>query len=132
MLNFPFLKKLKRRKIQFAFKEDIEPHEILLDSLARKKEKEFGLSEKKFEIPLLRKIIQGFFLFCFLLICFLFFKIKGGAQIELCSRFICVEELRLLFSQFYSLRNLSGTEIFKATGTIFLIVPKKYQLILKH
>ena len=92
MLNFPFLKKLKRRKIQFAFKEDIEPHEILLDSLARKKEKEFGLSEKKFEIPLLRKIIQGFFLFCFLLVCFLFFKtfqlqiIKGKEYTQLAER----------------------------------------------
>ena len=54
--------------------EDIEPHEILIDSLAKKKEKELGLSEKRFEVPLLKKILQGFFFFCFLVILGLFFK----------------------------------------------------------
>jgi len=57
-----------------GFKEDIEPHEILLDSLAQKQEKQAGLSEKKFEVPLLRKILQGFFISCFLIILLLFFK----------------------------------------------------------
>src|SRR4030042_6911889 len=54
--------------------EDIEPHEVLLDSLAKKKEKELGISEKKFEVPLLKKILQGFFVFCILLILGLFLK----------------------------------------------------------
>lgn len=74
MLDFLSLKRFKRNRIQFTFKEDIEPHEILLDSLAEKKEKQFGLSEKKFEIPLLRKIIQGFFISCLFIILFLLFK----------------------------------------------------------
>jgi hypothetical protein len=52
--------------------EDIEPHEILLDSLAKKKEEEWGISGKKIEVPLYRKILQGFFVFCFLLILVLF------------------------------------------------------------
>jgi penicillin-binding protein 2 len=52
--------------------EDIEPHEILLDSLAKKKEAELGISERKLEVPLLRKILQVFFLFSFLLVLALF------------------------------------------------------------
>lgn len=52
--------------------EDIEPHEIILDSLAKKKEKELGISEQKFEVPLLRRILQGFFFFSFLIILLLF------------------------------------------------------------
>ncbi len=74
MLDFLPLKRFKKNTIQIAFKEDIEPHEILLDSLAEKEEKQFGLSEKKFEVPLLKKIIQGLFIFCFLAISLLLFK----------------------------------------------------------
>ncbi|MDP1538959.1 MAG: penicillin-binding transpeptidase domain-containing protein [bacterium] len=74
MLDFPLFKKFKNKTVQLAFREDIEPHEILLDSLAEKKEKQFGFSEKKFEVPLLKKIIQGFFVFCFFIILILLFK----------------------------------------------------------
>jgi len=74
MLDFLSLKRFRRNRIQFAFKEDIEPHEILLDSLAEKEEKQFGLSEKKFEIPILRKIIQGFFISSLFIILFLLFE----------------------------------------------------------
>jgi penicillin-binding protein 2 len=92
MLGFPSLKKFRRNNIRFAFKEDIEPHEILLDSLAEKEEKQLGLSEKKFEVPLLKKIIQGFFVFCFLIISFLLFKtfqlqvVEGKDLIQLAER----------------------------------------------
>ncbi len=65
-------KKDKTRRVQLAFREDVEPHEILLDSLASKKEEELGFSEKKIEVPLLRKIIYAFFFFCFLSLLFLF------------------------------------------------------------
>jgi len=41
----------KNKKIKFDFKNDIEPHEVLLDSLAKKREAELGLSEKKLEVP---------------------------------------------------------------------------------
>lgn len=51
---------------------DIEPHEIFLDSLAQRKEREIGVSEKKFEIPLMRKTLRIFWFFCFLLIFILF------------------------------------------------------------
>jgi penicillin-binding protein 2 len=54
--------------------EDIEPHEIILDNLAKKKEAEMGISEKKFEVPLLKKILQAFFFFSCLIILALFVK----------------------------------------------------------
>jgi penicillin-binding protein 2 len=84
MLDFLFFKKNKTffrslfrsgdEKIRSASRRYVEPHEILLDSLAEKKERDLVLSEKKFEVPLLRKIIQIFFVFCFFLLLFLLFK----------------------------------------------------------
>jgi len=65
------LKKPKRKKI---FSDDIEPHEILLDKLAKKKDEDSGDREKKFEVPLLRIILQGLLVFSLLLIFFLFIK----------------------------------------------------------
>lgn len=64
----------KNRKIRFASREYVEPHEILLDSLAEKKERDLEFSEKKFEVLLLKRIIQIFFIFCFFLLFFLLFK----------------------------------------------------------
>jgi penicillin-binding protein 2 len=65
---------LRNKKIKTSSKEDIEPHEIILDSLAKRKEEELGLSEKKLEVPLLKKILQAFFIICFLIILALFAK----------------------------------------------------------
>lgn len=66
---FNFLNKEKE-----YFKKDIEPHEVLLDKMAKKKEREFGLSEKKLEIPIL-KPLRLFRLFSIILIIFLFFRL---------------------------------------------------------
>ncbi|MDD2696789.1 MAG: penicillin-binding protein 2 [Candidatus Pacebacteria bacterium] len=74
MLGFLSSKGFRASRVQTAFKEAIEPHEVLLDSLAQKQERQAGLSEKKLEVPLLRKILQGFFISCFLIILLLFFK----------------------------------------------------------
>jgi penicillin-binding protein 2 len=68
MFEFRLASELKRRKIRTRFRENIEPQETFLDSLAQKREREFGISEKKFETPLSRNILRGFFLFFFLLI----------------------------------------------------------------
>ena len=66
-------KYLKNKKID-RFKCEIEPQEILLDSLARKKEEEIGVSEKKLEFPLSQKIIQRFLIIFLILIFILFAK----------------------------------------------------------
>jgi len=62
--------------------EDIEPHEIILDNLAKNKEAEMGLTEKKLEVPLLKKILQGFFFFSCLIILVLFAKTFQLQMIE--------------------------------------------------
>ncbi|TFG35628.1 MAG: hypothetical protein E4H47_01040 [Parcubacteria group bacterium] len=74
MFNFQSSNEYKNRRIRFTSNEDIEPHHILLDSLAKKKEEEWGISEKKIEVPLYRKILQGFFIFCFLVLFVLFVR----------------------------------------------------------
>ncbi len=65
----PHLAKFKIRK----FKKEIEPQEILLDSLAQKKEKQLGLSEKRLETPLSYKILRGLW-FAFLVLMLLLFS----------------------------------------------------------
>lgn len=74
MYEFQLGKDLKNKKIRHDFRWNIEPHEVLLDSLAQKKEKESGISERKIEVPLLKRILKGFFIFCIALMSLLFVK----------------------------------------------------------
>jgi len=67
-------KYLKNKKIKTYFKEAIEPQETLLDNLAKKREEEFGISEKKFETPLSKWIFQGFLILSFLSFFILFLR----------------------------------------------------------
>jgi len=85
-------KSFKNRKVKINFKEDIEPQEIFLDSLAKKKEKELGISEKKIEVPFPKKNLQGFFIFSLILLSILFGKtlqlqfIEGKKYLALAER----------------------------------------------
>lgn len=72
MFDPPLSKLLKNKKVKISSREEIEPQEIFLDSLAKKREEELDISEKKFEVPLSRKITKGFYL-CFLLLILIFF-----------------------------------------------------------
>jgi len=71
---FSYSKKYRTKKVRFSHREEIEPHEILLDSWAKRREQEYGLSEKKFEIPIFQRNLHFFFAFCLLIIIFLFFR----------------------------------------------------------
>ncbi len=51
---------------------EIYPEEVFLDKLAKKREEEFGISEKKFEVPLSKKVLYGF-LICIFLVFLVFF-----------------------------------------------------------
>ncbi|MBU2545472.1 hypothetical protein KKC65_03440 [Patescibacteria group bacterium] len=62
------------------YKYDIEPQEVFLDELAKKKEEELGVSERKFEVPLSQKILKGLFFFILLLI-FVLFAVTFNFQI---------------------------------------------------
>ncbi|MCP6718519.1 MAG: penicillin-binding protein 2 [Patescibacteria group bacterium] len=52
------LDKLKKRK--YSRFRDIEPHEIMLDKLAKQKEEEWGVSMKRVKVPLLDKTLNMF------------------------------------------------------------------------
>lgn len=56
------------------FNPEIEPHEVLLDKLAKKREEEIGISEKKLETPIFRGNLFLFFSFLFFLVLILFFR----------------------------------------------------------
>jgi len=73
MFESQFSKEFKNLKIRKKIR-DIEPQEILLDSLAKKKEEEIGISEKKIELPLSKNVLLGFLTFIFILFSFLFIK----------------------------------------------------------
>ncbi len=62
------------------YKYDIEPQEVFLDELAKKKEEQLGVSERKFEVPLSQKILKGLFFFILLLI-FVLFAVTFNFQI---------------------------------------------------
>lgn len=75
MSVFLSLKKFKRKKIKKLFsKKDLEPQEVFLDKLAKKKEKKLGISEKKFEVPLSQKALFRFLFFVIIIIIILFVK----------------------------------------------------------
>lgn len=52
----------------------IETHEVFLDALARDREREMGLSEKKFEVKIKEKLVYSIFGLFFILSCVLFSK----------------------------------------------------------
>ncbi len=62
----------KGRKIKFNENGMVEPHEVLLDKLAQKKEEELGISEKKLEVPLSSKILKAFYFLSITVIALLF------------------------------------------------------------
>ena len=61
--------------------KEIEFHEVLLDSLAQKKERELGLSEQKLEVLLPQKILQALWL-GFLILTLVLFRKPGEKSIR--------------------------------------------------
>jgi len=74
MFELKFSKELNNKKVRTRFKEDIEPDDILLDSLAQKEEEEIGATEKKFEIPLSKNSLWFFLILSLFLILILFIR----------------------------------------------------------
>ncbi len=79
----------KKYRLKNAF-SDIEPHEVFLDKLAQVKEEEFGISEKKFEVPLKEKISYILFGLFLLLALVLFsktfyFQIINGKKLSVAA-----------------------------------------------
>jgi len=81
----------KSRRQNFLF-EDIEPQEILLDSLAKKKEAELGIPEMKLETPLSKNVLIWLLVASSILLILLFLKtfqfqiIEGKRYTELSEK----------------------------------------------
>ena len=65
---------LENKVIKISSKVEVEPHEIFLDNLAKKREEGLGISEKKFEIPISRRTFRLFYAGFLLLALVLFAK----------------------------------------------------------
>lgn len=58
-----------------SFNADIEPHEVFLDELAKNKEDEWGITQKKLEVPLREKLAYVIFGIFVLVVLLLFAKV---------------------------------------------------------
>jgi penicillin-binding protein 2 len=74
MFELKFSKELNNKKVRTRFEEDIEPDDVLLDSLAQKEEEEIGVTEKKFEVPLSKNSLWFFLILNLFLILVLFIR----------------------------------------------------------
>jgi penicillin-binding protein 2 len=72
MFEFRLKKEFKKRRLKEQSPE-IEPQEVLLDSLAQKR-KEEEIRERKLELPLSKKVLVGFLVFSFIAFSVLFLK----------------------------------------------------------
>jgi penicillin-binding protein 2 len=54
---------------------EIDPSEVLLDSLARNEEKRTGISQKKLESPISKRILHGFFIIFSVILLFIFVRV---------------------------------------------------------
>ncbi len=100
----------KRYKVKKFFAKDIEPHEVFLDTLAKSKEEELGISEKKFEVPLKEKISYVLFGIFFILVIVLFsktfyFQVLSGEKLYVAaennksSAFLAVPERGIIYDK---------------------------------
>jgi len=106
MFVFRLSNELKKRKVGLYSKEEIEPHETLLDKLAQRKEEELGISEKKFEVPLLKKVLQLLLVFVFILNSVIFAKTFQLQVIEGKNLSALAEENKFIIQQIQAERGV--------------------------
>lgn len=106
MFAFQLSNQLKKRKVGLYSKGEIEPHETLLDKLAQKKEEELGISEKKFEVPLLKKVLQLLLILFFILNSVIFAKTFQLQVIEGKNLSALAEENKFIIQQIQAERGV--------------------------
>jgi penicillin-binding protein 2 len=106
MFGLRLSNKLKKRTVGLYRSEEIEPHETLLDKLAQKKETESGISEKKFEVPLLKKVLQLLLIFVFILNSIIFAKTFQLQIIEGKNLLALAEENKFIIQQIQAERGV--------------------------
>jgi len=73
-------KPIKKQRLKYGLGKDIEPHEVLLDELSKKREEEGVVYGKRAEVPLLRNILRLFLFVSILAMALLFLK---GLQLQI-------------------------------------------------
>jgi len=106
MFEFRLSNELKKRRVGLYSKEEVEPHETLLDKLAQKKEEELGISAKKFEVPLLKKVLQLLLVFVFILNSVIFAKTFQFQVIEGKNLSALAEENKFIIYQIQAERGV--------------------------
>lgn len=106
MFEFRLSDELKKRRVGLYSKEEIEPHETLLDKLAQEKEEELGISEKKFEVPLLKKVLQLLLILVFILNSVIFAKTFQLQVIEGKNLSALAEENKFIIHQIQAERGV--------------------------
>jgi len=64
-----------KKEFEVRFIKDLEPHEVILDRLAKRKSQEIGFSDRKIEVPLFESTLYRFFMFSVILTLFLFGRV---------------------------------------------------------
>jgi penicillin-binding protein 2 len=106
MFEFPLSKELKGKRVKIFSKEELEPQEIFLDSLAQKKEEELGNPERKIETPLPRKSLILILFLTFLLIFLLFLRTLQLQIFEGKHYLLLAQENKYLLAQIKSVRGI--------------------------
>lgn len=126
MSGFLLSKKFKKRKIKIRFKGEIEPQEALLDNLAQRKEAEIGISGKKIEVPLSKKVLWGFLLLSIGLILVLFFKTFQFQVLENEKYSALAEENKFLIHLIRAARGV----IYDSSGNQLVLNKPSFDLVL--
>lgn len=122
MSEYRFLKKLKK----IRRRREIEPQEVFLDKLANKKEEDIGLSERKFEVPLSRKIILGMFFFFFLSISLVLVKTFQFQVLEKDTYFAKAQENKFIVNSLKAERGV----IYDSQGKQLVFNKATFNLVL--
>jgi len=107
------LKNFRGKEIKTNFEKEIEPHEILLDSLAKKHESEWGISEKKLEVPLLKQILRRLFYFSIFIFLILFLRTFQFQIVEGKKYSLLANENRYIFYSIQAERGVIYDRYFK-------------------
>ena len=126
MFEFPSLIKFKNRKIKRKSQKEIELQEIFLDQLAQKKEAEGGIPDRKLEVPLSKKILEGILLFFIIFLFVLFAKTFQFQILENKKYSVLANENKFIF---YSIKASRGV-IYDSQGEQLVFNEPSFDLVL--
>ena len=126
MFEFHLAKKFRNKRVKTWLNRDIEPQEVFLDNLARKKEAQLGISEKIIEVPLSKKVLKGLLFFIIALTLILLAKTLQLQVLENKKFTALANENKFLI---YSIKAARGV-IYDSRGNQLVFNKSSFDLIL--